>query len=213
MVWTLPASSPALRKEGDSARYEDARISAGRGKRHHHGGESLIARSYPEHAFPRRQRAHQAAKDDSRVVAVSERVEHAVGALRPAVAGVGDGSGKGDGVAVAEFAGGLGDEQPDLPVAGVKAERDRSSIRGPHSPVGREDKKLGVEQAGRLPAHARVLREPKKIPGGLMEQHLRRDRQRAGWPRSVGLQIGEEYRIRVKDLRGSHDPLRCVGHA
>ena len=76
--------------------------------------------------------------------------------VRPSQGSV-TGAGEGDGVQAAEFARGLGDQQADLPVAGVKAEGDGGAVGGAQAAVGAEDEELGVEEALRLPAHAGVL--------------------------------------------------------
>ena len=96
-------------EQGDTAGDEDAGHGSGGGEGHHHGGQALVAGGDAEDAFARGERAHEAAEDDCGVVAIGERIEHAVGALGSAVAWVGDGSGEGGCAMIAEFAGGFGD--------------------------------------------------------------------------------------------------------
>ena len=136
---------------------ENAWQRAGGGQRHHHRGEALVAGRDAEDAGARGKRTHQSAKDDGGVVAVGQRVEHAGGALGAAVARVGAGAGEGDGVERFEFARGFGYQSADLPMAGVKAESDRSAVFGPQAAVGAEDEDFGAEDMGRVPAHADIL--------------------------------------------------------
>ncbi len=93
---------------------------------------------------------------------------------------------------VAELARGLGDEQADLPMAGVEAECDGSAVLGAETAVGAEDEELGVEETGGLPSHAGVLGEAEEISGGLGEKHLGRDGKRALGTAGVGLDALEE---------------------
>ncbi len=100
--------------------------------------------------------------------------------MRAAIAGIGARSGKRRGAQRFQLARGLGHQQADLPVAGVKAERDGLAIFRAQAAVRAQDQKLGIEKAIRVPAHSGVLREAEKIAGGLGEQHLGRKRQRSG---------------------------------
>ena len=85
------------------------------------------------------------------------------------------------GVALERFqlARGLGDEQTHLPVAGVKSQRDGFAVFRAQTAVRAQDQKLRIEQPRRIPSHAGILRQAEEIAGGLGEQHLRRERQRA----------------------------------
>ncbi len=84
-------------KQSDSAGDENAGKGAGGGQGHHHRGKALVAGGNAEHAGARGEGAHETAKHDGGVVAVGQRVEHAGCALGAAVAGVGAGSGEGNG--------------------------------------------------------------------------------------------------------------------
>ena len=48
-------------------------------------------------------------------------------------------------------------EQPDFPVAGVVAERNRMPVVRPDSPLGTQDQKLFAQELGRVPTHPGVL--------------------------------------------------------
>ena len=106
-------------------------------------------------------------------------VEHAGGALGASVAGIGAGSGEGDGVEGFQGDGGFGYQCADFPVAGVEAEGDGGSIGGAQAAVGAEDEDFRAEQFLRFPAHAGVLAQAEEIAGGRGEQHFRGDGQQA----------------------------------
>jgi len=144
-------------KEGDASGDKNAGQWAGGGESHHHGGESLVACGDADDSGARGEGAHESAEDDSGVVAIRERVEHADGSLGAAVAGIGAGSGEGDCVERFEFAGGFGYQQTYFPVSGVKAECDGSSVGGAEAPVGAEDEDFGAEKLGGIPSHAGIL--------------------------------------------------------
>ncbi len=144
-------------QERDPAGDEDGGQWAGRGQRHHHGGESLVAGGDADHAHPGGQGTHQAAEHDGRVVAKGERVEHAGGALGAAVAGIGAGSGEGNGIEGLQGDGCFGHQRAQFPVPGMKAEGDGSSIGGAQAAVGAEDEDFRAQQLLRFPAHAGVL--------------------------------------------------------
>ena len=59
-----------------------------------------------------------------------------------------------------------------------------------------QNQKLRIEQPRRLPAHARVLAQPKEISRWLREQHLRRQWQRARRPRAHASPRDAELRVR-----------------
>src|SRR6187402_826994 len=68
----------------------------------------------------------------------------------------------------------------------VKSERDGSSILCAEAAMCTEDKELRVQEARRLPSHSGILGEAEEIAGRLGKQHLRRDRERALRPSSMG---------------------------
>ena len=182
MVCTLPASSPSSGSSVTPPGTSTPGRSAGRGQRHHHRGQALVAGGDAEHALARGQRAHQAAQHDRGVVAVRQGVHHAGRALRAAVAGIGAGAGERDGVQRLQLARGFGHQQADFPMAGVIAERDGRAVCSAQAAVRAEDQELRVEQPRRVPAHAGVLRQAEEVAGGRVEQHLRRDGQLPGGP-------------------------------
>ena len=69
MVCTFAASSPDSGRMCHAAGHQYRRQAPRRRQRHHHRRQPLVARRYADHAFPRRQRAHQAAQHDRRIVA------------------------------------------------------------------------------------------------------------------------------------------------
>ena len=98
------------------------------GQRHHHRRQSLVARRHAQHAAPRRQRPDQPPQHHRRVVAVRQAVEHAGRALRAAVARIGAIAGERHAPRGLQLRGRRLHEQPDFPVAGVIAERDRRAV-------------------------------------------------------------------------------------
>ena len=171
---------PDLRQKRDAAGNQDGRLLARGSQRHHHGGQALVACGDADDALASGQRAHEAAKNDGGIVAIGQRVEHARGALRAAVAGIGAGSGKGDGAQCLQFARGLGHQQADLPVTGVEAKSDGLSVFGAQAAMRAQDEEFRIEKPIRLPAHAGVLRKAEEISGWLGEQHLRGEGQQPG---------------------------------
>ncbi len=129
----------------------------GGSQRHHHGGQSLVAGGDADHAHPGGQGTHQAAQHDGRIIAKGEGVEHAGGALGTAVAGVGAGAGKGNGIEGFQGDGCFGHQGAQFPVPGMKAEGDGCSIGGAQAAMGAEDEDFGAQQLLRLPTHACVL--------------------------------------------------------
>ena len=129
-------------RERDAAGDEDAREIVHGGEGHHHGGESLVAGGDAEDAGAARERADEAAEDEGGVVAIRQRVEHAGGALRAAVARVGAGGGEWDGAERFQLARGGLDEQADFPMAGVIAQRDGGAIRRAEAALRGEDEEL-----------------------------------------------------------------------
>ncbi len=95
------------------------------------------------------------------------RIEHAGGALGASVAGVGAGSGEGNGVERLQRDGGFGDERAEFPVAGMKAERDGGSVGSAQAAVGAEDEDFRARASfcGSQPMPAFWLR-PKRLPEG-----------------------------------------------
>ena len=92
---------------------------------------------------------------DRRVVAVREAVEHPGRALRAAVAGVGAVGGKRDRAAGPQLFGGGLDQQADLPVAGVVAERERRAVRVADAAHRAQQQHLGTAQLRRAPSPCR----------------------------------------------------------
>ncbi len=113
-------------------------------------------------------------------------VEHAGGALGASVAGIGAGSGEGDGVEGLEGDGGFGYQCAQFPVAGMEAEGDGGSVGGTQASVGAEDEDFRADELLRFPPHACVLAQAEEIAGGRGEQHFRGDGQQAARAGRVG---------------------------
>ncbi len=118
-------------------------------------GSPLSHVATPITPLPRGQRAHQAAQHHRGIVAKRQRVHHAGGALRAAVAGIGAGARERRGAQRLQLARGFGHQQTHLPVAGVKAQRDGLAILRAQAAVRAQDEELGIEQALRAPSPCR----------------------------------------------------------
>src|SRR5205085_5073859 len=129
-----------------------------------------IARRDAEDTLPRREAADQTAEDQRRVVAIREAVHHADGALRAAVARIRAERGERQALERRQLARGGLDQEPDLPVAGVIAERDRPAVGSTHAALRAEDQVLRPAELARIPAHPRVLREPEDVAARTLEQ-------------------------------------------
>src|SRR5262249_48825722 len=101
-------------------------------------------------------------------------------------------------------------QEPDLPVAGVVAERDGPSIRRPDATLGREDQELGAAELARVPPHAGVLGPAEDIAARPVEEHLGREGQAPRWSGAHGLDVKQTRGPAFDDLVESH---RCsLGH-
>ena len=201
MVCTLPASSPSVAGRvtppGTSAQRQVARAR----ERHHHGGQPLVARRDAQHGLPRRQRADEAPQHDGRVVAVRQAVEHAGRALRAAVARIRCRSPRtARSPAGAQRVRRLLDEEADLPVPRVIAERDGRAVGRAHAARGREHQHLRPPELARGQAHAHVLSPAEEVTAGPADQVVRRHREtprRSGRARAhlVDRRVGGGERI------------------
>jgi hypothetical protein len=72
----------------------------------------------------------------------------------------------------------------------MEAEGNRFSTVGAQAPLRAEDKKFRIKEAIRIPIFASAFTQSKKIPGGLGERHLRRERLKPG--RSMGMRDDAE---------------------
>ena len=139
---------------------------------HHHGGQPLVAGGDAEHSLAARQRSNQAAEDDGGIVAIREAVHHAGRPLGPAVARVGDHAGKRDDIEPSQLLGRFLDEQADLPVARVIAQRDRLAVRPAQAALRAQNQiRIACDLGGR-PAHAGVLSQAEKVARGPVREHL-----------------------------------------
>ena len=81
-------------RQRDAAGHGDGRHVVTRGQRHQHRRQALVAGRDANHRAARGQRSDQPPQHQRRVVAIRQAVHHAGGALRAAVARVGDKAGK-----------------------------------------------------------------------------------------------------------------------
>ena len=121
------------------------------GERHHHRGQSFIAGGYTEYAATRGQRANQAAEDASGIIAIGQRVEHAGGALRAAVARVGAVGREGDGAERFELLGGRVHQQADFPVPCVIPQCHGRAVSRADTAVGAENQEFLAAEFVRRP--------------------------------------------------------------
>jgi len=83
-----------LRQQRNTSGNKNGRRGSRRCQRHHHGGQPLVAGGDADYAFLSGQRAHETAENNRCIISKGERIQHACGALRTAVAGVGASSGE-----------------------------------------------------------------------------------------------------------------------
>ena len=191
---------PLDRQQGDAPRHQDARQIAVCRKRHHHRGQTLVARGDAEHAAPRRQRSNQAAENRRGVVAERQAVEHRRRPLGSAVAGIGTRGSEGDRTVFLEHPRGGFHEEADLPMTGVITQRDRRAVSGTNAAVRRQHQELPAAKRRGIPAHPRVLAPAKQIARRPLPQHVRRKWQRAGRPGCMSTHIGQCRVVVVEEI-------------
>ena len=127
-----------------------------------------------------RQRTGQPAKNNRGVIAIRQAVEHPGRSLRASIARIGAKAGKGNGLQPAKFFRRRLDQQSDLPMAGVIAERDRLAVRRAHSALRAENEKLfAPDFAGFQPMPAFCV-SPNRSPLGLFSSMLLGEGQASG---------------------------------
>ena len=189
-------------RQRDAARHEHARKIATAGERHHHRGQALVAGGDAEHATPRRQRPDQPAEDRRCVVPIRQAVEHCRRPLRTAVARVGARAGKRDRPGGCERCRCGFHQQPDLPVAGVIAERDRRPVGSADAAVGGQHQEFAGAELRRIPAHAGVLRPAEQIARRTGAEHLRGEREYANRAGRAGRYVECGAVVGVEGVRG-----------
>ncbi len=213
MVWTLAVSSPSSGSSatppgtstpGSSPDPASAIIMA---------GKSFVTGRKPDDAAARWQRSDQAPEDDGCVVPVRQAVEHSGSALRAPVAGVGAVAGERDRAQSLQFLRRGLHQEPDLPVAGVVAERDRLALGVPDPSVGAEQKDLLPAQVLRLPAHSDVVRPGEQFPRRPFAEHFGGERQGALGTRRPGVNVIDRSVARIEDAfrRVSHEIRLAAG--
>ena len=164
--WILPASSPSIAGSVTPPGTTIPGRSAAPGQRQHRRRQPLVAGGDADHAGAAGQRSDQPPHGDGRVVAIGQAVEHARRALRAAVARIADVGGKRHDARVAQRLGRRSHQETDLPVAGVEAERDRTSVGLAQPALGADDEDLvPLTSAGFQPMPASWVM-PNRLPLG-----------------------------------------------
>ncbi len=146
-------------------------------------------------------------------MAVREAINHAVSALGAAIARVGTKAREGNGLQSAKFVRRRMDQQADLPVAGMIAQRDGTPIGRAKSALRAENQKVFASDFSRIPSHASILRKPKKIAAWAVPEQFLCQRQTAGRPASAGLHLIHLVR-RIKDIiAGTHGSIETRSFA
>ncbi len=203
----LPGVLTDGRRQGHSARHQHARQIAHAGQGQHHGRQAFVAGGHAQHSAARGQRADQAAKQDRRVVAIRQAVEHAGGSLRATIAWIGAIAGKRDAAQSLQLARRGLHEQADLPVPRMKPQRDRRAVFGAHAPLRAQDQELRAGHFGRRPAHAGILRQAEQVAAGQIAKHFVGQRERTG--RAIGRRHHAiKRRIGVEQIRGARRTSR-----
>jgi hypothetical protein len=168
------------------------------GQRHHCRRQTLVTGGDADHAFPQRQRADQPFEHDGRVVPIRQTVHHGRRPLRTAVARIAHRRGKGETLEPVKLLRSRLDEQPDFPVSGVVAQRDRPAVLGSQAPLRADDEHLIAEELLRVPAHSGALRHAEQVAAGAVAQQLVGERQPPGWPGRPCLNV-EEVAITIEE--------------
>jgi hypothetical protein len=111
---------------------------------HHHGRQSLVTSGHAQHAFAGRKGSHEAAQDNSRIVAIGQRIHHARGALGAPVAGIGACPRERHCMQHLQFPRCLGDQQADLVVPGVKSKSDGAPVFAAQAAMCTQDQEFRI---------------------------------------------------------------------
>src|SRR5262249_46853495 len=127
------------------------------------------------------------------VVAVGQAVEHAFRALGAAVAWVGAKACERHRAEPLQLARRGVDQQADLPVTRVIAQRHRPAVRRAHSAPGAEDEERFPARLAGIPGHPGILRQAENIAARTFAEHFLGERQPAGWPGGFGLDLEDLF--------------------
>ena len=141
---------------------------------------------------------------ESVVVAARQAVEHAGGALRAAVAGVGAIGREGDGAQRLELPRSRFHHQADLPVPGVIAQRDGRARAVADTAMRAENQDFLAAQRARVPSHAGILAPSEQVAGWAREQHLGRHGKCASGAGRRGAHIVERWVTGIENLVVCH---------
>src|SRR5437867_597090 len=133
---------PVFRRKRDPARNEHGGQIFQSGERHHHGGQTLVARGNPNNARTRRKRTREPTKDNRGIVAIRQAIEHPSGALGAAIAWIGAIGGEGDRTEATQFDGCGFNKRANLPMARMVSERNGPAIRAAQTALRAKNKKL-----------------------------------------------------------------------
>ena len=118
----------------------------------------------------------------------------------PAIARIGAITGEGNGFQFAKFFRRRLDEQANLPMPRVIAERDGFAIRRAQAALRAQDQKLFTPKFGWIPAHARVLRQAEQISARTLRKHFFGERQASRRAGAAGFNAVNFRRVRSEDI-------------
>src|SRR6202012_110971 len=98
--------------------------------------------------------------------------EHSSGALRAPVAWVRTVCGERYGAFRLQGSRRRVNQQPDLPMARMKTNGDRSAVFGANASVCAQQQDLRPLQCTGIPPHAHILTETEEVTGGPLQQHV-----------------------------------------
>ena len=119
----------------------------------------------------------QPPKNDRRIIAIRQAVEHPGRSLRAPIARIGAKPANGMDFNLSKFLRRRLHEQTDFPMPRVITQRNRLPIRRAHAALRAQNQKLFAAQLRRIPAHPGILRHPENIAAGTFQKLLLRNRQ------------------------------------
>ena len=166
MDWIVPEVLALDGRQRHAARHDrDGQIVHGR-QGHHHGGQGLVAGGDAEDTLAPGQAADQPPKDARRIVAIGQAVHHSRRALRPTVTGVRAAGGEGHAAEGLELPRRGLQQQAQLIMPDVIADRDRLAVGAANPALVTEQQKGIGQDFGRLPPHPHVLDQAKEVAAG-----------------------------------------------
>lgn len=155
--------------QSDSAGHNHSGQIVHRRESQHHRRQTLVAGRDADDSFTSRHRPNQPPQHHGRIVAIRQAVHHAGRPLRSPVARIADERRERQFFQPIQFLGRRLHEQPDLPMPGVIAQRDRLAVLAAHSALRTQDQILRPTKLRRIPTHAGGLRQSEHDAAGLIE--------------------------------------------